>query len=164
MTFLGQWVVRRIETPLFRMARRRPPDLVIGGADDPYLKRWYVIPRNRWFNVYLHQFLRSDDDRALHDHPWWNISLLLAGRYVEHTIAAGGVNRRVERCRGDCKFRAARTAHRIELVDGACWTLFVTGPRLREWGFHCPRGWVHWRDFTAGPRGETIGRGCGEAE
>ena len=49
---------------------RRPADFVIGGAERPYLRRWWVIPRNRLFNVYLHQFLRSDDDRALHDHPW----------------------------------------------------------------------------------------------
>jgi hypothetical protein len=33
---------------------------------------------------------------------------------------------------------------------------------VREWGFHCPRRWVHWRQFTAGPNGETVGKGCGE--
>ena len=31
-----------------------------------------------------------------------------------------------------------------------------------EWGFHCPKGWVHWRDFTAGKDGEIVGKGCGE--
>jgi len=143
---------------------RRKPDLIIGGSDDPYLRRWYLIPRNTLFNVYLHQFIRSDDDRALHDHPWWNISVLLDGKYVEHTIAAGGVNVRTERRAGAMKMRRAKSAHRIELVDGPCWTLFITGPRLRSWGFHCPKGWRHWRDFTAGPKGETIGRGCGEDE
>lgn len=85
---------------------------------------------------------------------------ILAGRYVEHTIDAGGIHRRVERRAGQWKLRGARAAHRIELVDGPCWTLFVTGPRLREWGFHCPQGWRHWRVFTAGPNGETVGRGC----
>lgn len=35
---------------------------------------------------------RSDDDRALHDHPWVNMSILLEGTYTEHTIAQGGVH------------------------------------------------------------------------
>lgn len=155
-------VLRALAPRLIAMSDRRAPDVVIGGHDDPYMRRWWLIPRNRWFNVYLHHFLRSDDDRALHDHPWWNLSILLRGRYVEHTISAGGVNVRTERRAGDLKFRGAASAHRIELADGPCWTLFVTGPRIREWGFHCPQGWRHWRIFTAGPNGETVGRGCGE--
>jgi hypothetical protein len=158
-------LIRRAAPRLIAISRRRSPDVVIGGHADPYLKRWWLLPRNRFFNIYLHRFLRSDDDRALHDHPWWNISVLLDGRYVEHTIDAGGVNRRVERRAGEWKFRPARAAHRIELVAGPCWTLFITGPRLREWGFHCPRGWVHWREFTnPADGGATVGRGCGEAD
>lgn len=156
-------LILHVAPRLIARAGKRAPDFVVGGDDDPYLKRWWLIPRNRWFNVYLHHFLRSDDDRALHDHPWWNLSVLLDGRYVEHTISAGGINIRSERQAGDRKFRRAGAAHRIELAAGPCWTLFITGPRLREWGFHCPRGWVHWRDFTnPGDGGRTIGRGCGE--
>ena len=149
---------------LIRIGCDWPPNVVIGGRENPYLRRWWVIPRNRFFNVYLHQFCRSDDDRALHDHPWWNVSVLLLGRYVEHTISDGGINVRTERKAGDWKFRRANAAHRIELIDGPCWTLFITGPRIREWGFHCPNGWRHWRVFTSGPNGETIGRGCGEGD
>lgn len=147
-----------------RIAESRAPDIEIGGSIDPYLRRWWLIPRNRWFNIYLHQFLRSDDDRALHDHPWWNLSVLLNGEYTEHTIDAGGVNRRAVRKAGDFKLRLPSSAHRIELHSGPCWTLFITGPRLREWGFHCPNGWRHWKIFTSGPNGETIGRGCGETD
>ena len=141
---------------------RRSPDFVIGGADRPYLLRWFVIPRNRFFNVYLHQFLRSDDDRALHDHPWANLSILLHGSYLEHTIDAGGI----EQCRllsqGDVRVRlSGKFAHRVELFDGPCWTLFITGPRYRQWGFHCPKaGWVHWERFTAAHDSGSIGRGC----
>lgn len=82
----GDWLIERMT--------RRAPDFVIGGAERPYLLRWFVIPRNKVFNVYLHQFLRSDDDRALHDHPWVNLSILLRGGYIEHTIAAGGIQQR----------------------------------------------------------------------
>lgn len=63
------------------------PHMVIGGTNDPYLLRWYLIPRNPIVNVYLHKFLRSDDDRALHDHPWWFVSLILRGQYDEVTNA-----------------------------------------------------------------------------
>ncbi|MBB5444630.1 MULTISPECIES: hypothetical protein [unclassified Paraburkholderia] len=141
---------------------RRGPDFIIGDVADPYLVRWWVIPRNRFFNIYLHRFLRSDDDRALHDHPWSNLSILLRGKYVEHTIAHGGINVRTERRAGDCKLRLfGSAAHRLELTDGECWTLFVTGPRYREWGFHCPLiGWVHWRRFTAADNPGEIGKGC----
>ena len=56
-------------------------------------------------------------------------------------------------------FRTAKFAHRLELVKGPVWTLFITGPRLRSWGFYCPQGWRHWEDFTS-PDGRNVGRGC----
>jgi hypothetical protein len=143
-------------------AQRRKPDFVIGGAESPYLRRWWLIPRNPVFNVYLHQFLRSDDDRALHDHPWASMSIILRGRYLEHTIDAGGIHQRRLLTAGDRRVRlTGKFAHRVELVDGPCWTLFITGPRYREWGFHCPeRGWVPWEEFTAPHDIGSIGRGC----
>ena len=152
-------MIRRwlLDTP-----NRRPPDFVIGGAERPYMRRWWILPRNPIFNIYLHQFLRSDDDRALHDHPWWNLSVLLKGRYTEHTISAGGVNVFKEYGAGDWRFRFAKAAHRIELTHGECWTLFITGPRIRSWGFHCPNGWKHWRDFVAGSDTGSVGKGCAE--
>lgn len=143
-----------------RIADSRPPDFVIGGVDAPYMRRWWVIPRNRFFNIYLHHFLRSDDDRALHDHPWWNLSWLLDGEYTEWTIAPGGVHKSVVRRAGQFKLRGAKTAHRIELHNGPCWTLFITGPSIREWGFHCPKGWRPWQQFVDDRDKGSIGRGC----
>jgi hypothetical protein len=154
--------MKRVADWLIRRAQRRAPDFVIGGTERPYLRRWWLIPRNRLFNIYLHQFMRSDDDRALHDHPWANCSVLLRGCYVEHTIDAGGINQRSLRAAGDIVVRRnGRMAHRVELIDGPCWTLFITGPRYREWGFHCPeRGWIHWERFTATDDAGAIGKGC----
>ncbi|HWW46562.1 MAG TPA: hypothetical protein VNZ94_01830 [Xanthobacteraceae bacterium] len=157
---LPEWLRRRLHERIERIASKRAPDFVIGGPEDPYLKRWWVIPRNRFFNVYLHHFLRSDDDRALHDHPWWNASILIVGGYVEHTINAGGVNVRTEYSAGAVKLRGARAAHRIELDRGPCWTIFITGPRLREWGFHCPHGWRPWQQFVSSKDAGEVGRGC----
>ena len=149
---------------LQRLAARvmaRAPDFIIGGHDNPYMLRWWVIPRNRLFNIYLHQILRDDDDRALHDHPWVNCSILLEGSYVEHTIAAGGIHVRKIRKAGAVVLRRATAAHRLELVAGQpCRSLFLTGPRIREWGFHCPRGWILWKAFTAEDDSGAIGAGC----
>lgn len=137
------------------LMRGRDPDFVIG---ENYLRRWWVIPRNEWQNVYLHDFGRSDDDRALHDHPWPNTSFLIRGRYIEHTPEGSFV-----RTAGDVVTRPATALHRIELYPGErALSLFLTGAKVREWGFACPQGWVHWRDFTAGEHGESVGRGCGE--
>jgi hypothetical protein len=142
----------------------RDPYLYIGGREHPYLLRWYVIPRNRYFNVYLHNFLRSDDDRALHDHPWPSVSLVLDGSFLEHEILAGGIRVRKLRKAGDVVFRSARLAHRIEVIDATpAWTLFITGPVLRKWGFHCPNGWVSYQDFlNMEDNGQTVGPGCGD--
>jgi len=146
---------------LIARVTRRAPDFIIGGADRTYLRRWWVIPRNRFLNVYLHEFLRSDDDRALHDHPWANCSIILRGAYTEHTIEAGGVHCAEVYEAGSAHLRLSGTfAHRIELHDGPCWTLFVTGPRYRSWGFHCPKGWVHWEKFTAQDDPGAVGKGC----
>jgi hypothetical protein len=136
----------------------RHPDFVIGRPGDWYLERWHLIPRNPVFNVYLHHFLRSDDDRALHDHPWWNMSVLLRGSYVE--VMPG--NRRVVRWPFRPVCRRASSAHRVELIAGRpVWTLFFTGPRIRAWGFHCPQGWRHWHDFVAETdEGNAVGPGC----
>lgn len=145
---------------LLATASRRDPDIFIGGRQNTYLRRWYVIPRNRWFNIYLHQFLRSDDDRALHDHPWVNLSILLAGEYTEVIPTIGGTTTsRILRA-GNLALRGPKSAHRVHLHAGKCWTLFITGPRVRDWGFWCPQGWRHYQEFTAGPKGENIGKGC----
>lgn len=152
--------LRRLARALIRRTSLRSADFIIGGPDDPYLLRWWLIPRNPIFNVYLHLFLRSDDDRALHDHPWPSLSIILQGAYTEHTIADGGVHHRREYKAGAVRLRGPRFAHRIELHQGACWTLFLTGFVVRQWGFHCAHGWVPWQQFVDARDEGAIGRGC----
>ncbi len=130
--------------------------------------------------------MRDDDDRALHDHPWWSLSLLL-GRidwprsvligwlHSRHALRPWRLNQGVtlheiylDR-RGEQRERAletgalvprgARFAHRMVVPIPGTMTLFVTGPRVREWGFLCPKGWRHWKEFTAGD-GSRVGKGC----
>lgn len=149
----------------------RAPDFIIGGAERPYMLRWWVIPRNRWFNIYLHKILRDDDDRALHDHPWWNISILLRGAYREvmpdlrvrwtpYTRIADLPKVTKLRRAGSVVFRRATASHRLEVAEGPVWSLFITGPVIRRWGFHCPKGWRYWRDFVATDDAGSVGRGC----
>lgn len=144
--------------------RNEPPDEIIGHnmrsrkttghvipVHNPFLNRWFVIKKNRWCNIYLHQFVRDDEDRALHDHPWWNISILLVGRYIEVTVG----EKRAVYTAGDVKFRSASTAHRVELFPRSqknservpSWSLFITGPVKRKWGFLCPAGWRSSSEF-----------------
>lgn len=133
----------------------RAPDFVIG---DDYLRRWWVVPRNDKCSVYLHEILHSDDDRAFHDHPWENTSVVIDGRYIEHTPEGSFV-----RVAGDVVTRAANALHRLEILPGGrAVTLFLTGPTVREWGFACPQGWVPWREFVDARDTGKIGRGCGE--
>jgi len=140
----------------------REPDLIIGTPADPYLRRWWLLPRNKWFNVYLHNFIRSDND-IMHDHQYWNISIVLKGFYLEFLKKDPEPRRPHVRTRGAIVFRRPESAHRIELYPGVvAWTLFVTGPRVREWGFHCPKGWKRWQDFVADGKYGQVGEGCGE--
>lgn len=159
----------------------RAPDFVIGDPAKPYLRRWWVIPRNRFFNIYLHQILADDDDRALHTHPWVNCSILLKGGYIEHLPEGKMKFRR----KFFPYFRKASAAHRLELYKKIwvwrraglkkrlefipiqpAWSLFITGPKIQEWGFICPQGFKHWRDYLGIPEGEARGnekgKGCAE--
>lgn len=167
----------------------REPDVILGEADNPYMLRWWVIPRNRFLNIYLHKFMRSDDDRALHDHPWASMSLLLKGCYLEempvnmHRWVHHGDRETYKVLRRPFRpvFRGADAIHRVELLSQVTetdeekdivkpipvWTIFITGPWRRTWGFWCPFGFRHWRDFLQEGRNEgdktsVVGKGCGE--
>ena len=155
------------------------PHIVIPKSDgSQYLRRWYIIPRNKKLNVYLHHFLADDDDRALHDHPWWFITLILKGGYFELTEINGKLVPKKrpsvfdigspywKRC---LAYRPAEWRHRVVLPVSVwgdskpCWTIIITGPNVRQWGFWCKRNngtvtepyFKHWQDF------EKEG-GCGE--
>ena len=132
----------RVAVPLMNLldglARRRMrdrPDKVIGSD---YLSRWYVLPRNPLFNIYLHQVSGSDPDEHLHDHPWlFNYSLVLQGCIRE--IRSGDSR---DLPRGSLTGRLGRSPHRLLLLSDRALTLFVTGPKWRRWGFYTDDGWV----------------------
>lgn len=133
----------------------REPDLVIAPDGNPYLYRWWVTPPHGPSNVYCHVQVDDDPERPLHDHPWDNTSVILSGGYKE-TISpfpfdpSFATTSEFIRQKGDVIFRKAPWPHRLELLDGCKYamTLFVTGPKIREWGFWYPDGWRLWTDVT----------------
>src|SRR6266576_3765132 len=104
-----------------------------------YLTRWYLI-RTRFVGVFLHRFHRSDEDRALHDHPWNFITIILWRGYLEHSPTG---TRRL--WPGTIHWRPATWRHRAELIDGkSAWTLIIRFREHRMWGFWMPQGFVPW--------------------
>lgn len=156
----------------------REPDFIIGGWENPYIRRWWVIPKNRWFNIYLHNQVRDDDDRALHDHPWWNISIILKGGYIEWKPQSQYVKGDHPpaimphvRNPGHIIFRRATDSHTLQLHNDGhtgkptpSWSIFITGPKKRDWGFWCKKNernrWVHWQKFVDPHDTGRTGKGC----
>ena len=148
-----------------RVITSRKADFSIGPENDPYMLRWFAVPRNRFFNIYIHRILHDDDDRALHDHPWPSLSFMVDGEILEHHKAPHGDWPRKRFLKaGQWVYRPSEFAHRLALKTETATTVFMTGPRIREWGFHCPKGWVHWKDFVAKDNKGAVGRGCGEMD
>jgi hypothetical protein len=101
----------------------------------------YVMVHTHWLGVYLHHFLRSDNDRHFHDHPWSFVTILLSGGYLEHTPEGTFWRRRFS-----VLWRPAEWQHWVE-VKRPVWTLMLRFPRRREWGFITDRGWVDWQTY-----------------
>ncbi len=123
--------------------------------NEPYLERYYLFLRERErfpFNVFLHKFLKSDPD-DVHDHPWPYATLILKGGYWEwipHFDTVGRKTGEYQVWRGPGHFRIskANSYHRIELdPDITAWTLFMPGPKQRDWGFLVKNQWIQWEQY-----------------
>jgi hypothetical protein len=165
----------------------RKPDLTIGPRHDPQTVRWHIFVWRGW-QLSLHKWLRSDSDRAPHDHKADNLSIILGEGYNEtvrewHTgrgalylrdgwlydKPSGRWYRDVTRFRWPLVpyFRKAETLHRVSLMSRKpVWTLWLRWPPRRRWGYWCDnRGWVDadqynsTADYYAAGVSE-VGRGC----
>lgn len=107
------------------------PDYIICDHQKPIIYRWYLIKRNGFFNIYLHNIVGSDEGRHLHDHPWFSMSVVLAGGFWEEKL-----NHVYYRRKGSLTLRSPWCKHRVNVWPGRrAWTFFVTGPKMRKWGF-----------------------------
>lgn len=174
-----RWLDRRIDN-FIRGIRDNPriKRIPIGpNPDDPTMWRWFVIPRNRFFNVHLHN-IRQDDPEHLHDHRMFNISLVLQGGYCEERFVRRPTEglplpatQKVFVFQRRPKFRLPSTPHRIVLrrdPDGrpvACWSLFIGLPHCRNWGFWTDSGflktgkWLSWQQYTVSDDTTSVGYG-----
>lgn len=114
--------------------------------------RWALIPENPLCTVLVHRFTGSDPAPDPHDHPWGFLTIVLWGRYTEYCrYEYHGVPFLMPRIVWGIHFRSAEHAHRVELNPDQrrpVWTLVITGPRRRKWGFYTAEGWVHWKKYV----------------
>jgi hypothetical protein len=123
----------------------------------PLLVRYFLI-QTRWFAVFLHKLCASDEDRALHDHPWSFVTFLFHRGYWEHCeeqsldhdtlgwVQTATPVRRWRR-RFSILWRPAEWRHRLELKHQPTWTLVLRLRRRRVWGFFTKDGWLDWRSY-----------------
>ena len=138
---------------LDRLGRKR---IVMDRVEnEPYLERYYLFlrERNRFpFNIFLHKFLKSDPD-DVHDHPWPFLTVILRGGYWEWTPQFNAQGHKTGEIAcwygpGSVRWASANQYHRVELDPNVtCWTLFMPGPKQRDWGFLVRNQWIQWEEY-----------------
>jgi len=119
---------------------------------EPYLIRYYMLFVDRVkfpFNIFIHKFVKGDDDEDPHDHPWGFFHIILSSGYWENVpmnISKHKFDRgfyKVWRSTGYWNIVSSDYTHRIELHDGEPkpWTIFIPFKRNNNWGF-----WVKQND------------------
>lgn len=114
-------ILTRIADWLIERAQRTPYVHITDEHGSTYMERFWLIPYNRLgIAARVHHILRSDEDRHMHDHPWWSVSVILRGGYWEvlrktSDNGAFSWDEPVWRGPGSVIFRRARDWHRLEL-------------------------------------------------
>ncbi len=127
-----------------------------------YMKRWKFMP-DRLPGFRLHNIIKSDQDRELHDHPFSFLSIILKGGYFEYREDGS----KKWYGPGSVLWRPGKTLHRIELApqfayidrgatyeevdDGEvpAWTFVLRSKHFRNWGFQTISGWMPWEKFVS---------------
>lgn len=114
-----------------------------------YLRRWRI--EAPLFSIRLHHWLHSDDTRSFHDHPWGFYTIILKGKY--HDCSPADPNKipfmktnwdgstypypivMELMTPGKVRYRPAHHKHYVLVEPPGCWTILITGPKIRRWGF-----------------------------
>ncbi len=121
----------------------------------PYLLRMWLTPpvtKRKDFDaqnsILMHYFFCGDDDKALHNHPWWFKTRVLQGWYVEHLpplswksgsrLGPAWDQCKIRRDAGAVIVRELGDLHCVGEVAPGTFTLVETGPERDVWGFHPP--------------------------
>ena len=123
----------------------------VGLRDCPYLHR-KILWLGLWTLRY-HVFYSSDEERALHDHPWafitFPLNMYLEHYYHETSPTLNGVFlRKVLPWR--FHYRSKKFRHRVLLPEKAVSpvrTLIFTFPKKGSWGFWKDGEFYHWKKW-----------------
>lgn len=110
----------------------------LGKSECPYMFRWVFIFFG--FSIRVHKWIRSDDKRFMHDHPWSFVTFVLKGEYTDVSPSLDVFCEPQEPIRetlkaGSFKYRASHHRHYVDVPKGGAWTLVITGRPKRKWGF-----------------------------
>ncbi len=104
----------------------------LGVKECPYAYRYVLI---LWgFSVRVHKWVRSDDKRHMHTHPWWFWTFVLKGTYTDVSMKDGITSRDTLK-RFNVRYRPANHLHYVEIPPSGAWTILITGRPLNKWGF-----------------------------
>ncbi len=148
------WMFTTLINLLIKFNRRRI--IMDRSGDQPYLERYYLLfkERNKFpFNIFLHKFIKGDDELDLHNHPWGYMTIILSGGYWEYQFADKlklintncdnklySYQKIIKKWRkpGTILFYNHNNTHRVELAENTetCWTLFIPfKTSTKGWGF-----------------------------
>lgn len=153
---VADWIIKRAQQTPYS-------DIVTDG--DVYMRRWWLfnpypgtyqggtyLRRYPWcpISIRVHQILRPDRERDLHDHPWNARTFILRGSYAE---VREGSDRWEIRLPGDTAPLRFGEFHRIvSVIDSHVpFTLFVTGKYQGTWGFKVDGKKVPYREHLGLP-------------
>lgn len=190
------WIVSRrpIAALIIRIAKRTPYTHITGRNDtDVYMRRWWLFnphsrdaagakqpPRWPWLpSIRVHEILRPDDDKHLHDHPFDARTIVLKGWYAEERESDPHVE--CYRERGYTGPITVGMFHRITDVSRegeydtpdwdvmeVCTTLFITfGQEAEDWGFKVAGRKVPWQEYLYSPNyrcQRKLGKTCDWAD
>ena len=127
-----------------------------------YMGRWWVVAPGTWQSrvllfvtggryesIRLHHINRPDNDRDLHNHPFYYLTFVLLGYYSEFRCDRKGAPDYWQLLtRGKSSTGGEELWHRIDDVSPqGVWTFFMMGPNKGEWGFDTPDGYVESRAY-----------------
>ena len=100
----------------------------LGLPECPYVVRWRI--ETPWGSIRLHHWLSHDDDRAMHDHPWDFLTFVLRGGYTDVSLDGDQYLKAPTMA-----YRKSTHQHTVFPDEKGAWTLVITGPKIRKWGF-----------------------------
>ena len=118
----------RQKTKKFQIRWNEP----LGESECPYAYRYVFLFFG--FAIRVHRWIRSDDKRYMHTHPWWFVTFILRGSYTDVSMKDGEtIRQRLKRF--NIKYRPANHLHYVEVPKSGCLTILFTGRPLNKWGF-----------------------------